>query len=74
MGLSPGNRLIKALVLTRFKTPNKEQKMSPIFKKIAALCLLGLLLPWLAACGGNESAPTLGQLGRPTLAFIYTDD
>jgi len=47
--------------------------MPTVFKKIAALCLLGLLLPWLAACGGSESAPTLGQLGRPTLAFIYTD-
>lgn len=49
--------------------------MPTTFKKIsriAALCLLGLLLPWLAACGSG-SAPTLGQLGRPTLAFIYTD-
>lgn len=47
--------------------------MPTVFKKIATLCLLGLLLPWLAACGGSESIPTLGQLGRPTLAFIYTD-
>jgi hypothetical protein len=47
--------------------------MLTVFKKIAALCLLGLFLLWLAACSSNESDPTLGQLGRPTLAFIYTD-
>jgi hypothetical protein len=39
---------------------------------LAVLTLLGLVLPWLAACG-SDSAPTLGQRGRPTLVFIYTD-
>ena len=48
--------------------------MPSIIKKFTALCLLGLLLPWLVACTGNENAPTLGQLGHPTLAFIYTDN
>jgi hypothetical protein len=33
--------------------------------------LLGLVLPWLTACG--DSAPALGQPGQPSLVFIYTD-
>lgn len=40
---------------------------------LAALTILGLVLPWLSGCGG-DNAPTLGQLGRPSLVFIYTDN
>jgi hypothetical protein len=46
--------------------------MPTVFKKIAIFCLLGLLLLWLAACSDNNVS-ALGQSGRPTLAFIYTD-
>jgi len=49
--------------------------MPTSFKKMpwfVASLLVTLALPWLAACSSN-AAPTLGQPGRPTLAFIYTD-
>lgn len=38
---------------------------------LVALILPGLVLLGLASCGG--SSPTLGQVGQPTLVFIYTD-
>ena len=49
--------------------------MPTAFKKmpwLVALLLMTLTLPWLAACS-SDAAPTLGQFGQLTLAFIYTD-
>jgi hypothetical protein len=50
--------------------------MPTIFKKMpwfVTLLFVALALPWLAACN-SQAAPTLGQSGRPILAFIYTDN
>lgn len=49
--------------------------MPTAFKKMpwfVTLLFVTLALPWLAACN-SQAAPTLGQPGRLTLAFIYTD-